>query len=138
MYTLGMVSATSDISGRPAGWGRRGAVRLAWPGAARVLGVRDSHGPRGGVSRGARESRLWRGARASLLWCGARASLLWHAGVMRELLREIVDRGQPAQAQAAAALLERLAANPDDGSAQSAAAALLQAYLHDPYLTRNP
>jgi phage gp36-like protein len=53
-------------------------------------------------------------------------------------LQELVDHGQPAHAAAAARLLARLAADPDDAEALADAAALVDAYLHDPYLTRYP
>ena len=57
---------------------------------------------------------------------------------MHRSLQEIVDRGQPAHAVEAARLLARLAADPSDARAMSDAAALVDAYLHDPYLTRYP
>jgi hypothetical protein len=53
-------------------------------------------------------------------------------------LREIIDRGQPAHAAEAARLRSLLDRSPDDPAALAAAAALVEAYLHDPYLTRYP
>lgn len=49
---------------------------------------------------------------------------------MDDRLQEIVDRGSPAQA----ALARELQARPD---MLADVAALYDAYLHDPYLTRN-
>jgi mannose/cellobiose epimerase-like protein (N-acyl-D-glucosamine 2-epimerase family) len=57
---------------------------------------------------------------------------------MQRPLQELVDRGQPAHAAEAARLLARLAADPDDAQALGDAADLVDAYLHDPYLTRYP
>jgi hypothetical protein len=57
---------------------------------------------------------------------------------MDQHLREILERGQPAHAAEAARLLARLAADPGDARAMSDGAALVDAYLHDPYLTRHP
>jgi mannose/cellobiose epimerase-like protein (N-acyl-D-glucosamine 2-epimerase family) len=57
---------------------------------------------------------------------------------MRRALQEIIDRGQPAHAAEAARLLARLATDPDDAQSLADAAALVDAYLHDPYLTRYP
>jgi mannose/cellobiose epimerase-like protein (N-acyl-D-glucosamine 2-epimerase family) len=51
-------------------------------------------------------------------------------------LTEVAERGQPAHAAEAARLIERLAADPDDAQARAAAAALVDAYLNDPYLIR--
>jgi mannose/cellobiose epimerase-like protein (N-acyl-D-glucosamine 2-epimerase family) len=57
---------------------------------------------------------------------------------MQRALQEIVDRGQPAHAAEAARLLWRLTTDPGDAEALADAAALVDAYLHDPYLTRYP
>jgi hypothetical protein len=57
---------------------------------------------------------------------------------VQRALQEIVDRGQPAHAAEASALLARLAADPVDAAALADADALVDAYLHDPYLTRYP
>jgi len=51
-------------------------------------------------------------------------------------LREIADRGGAEQARAARKLIDQLAA--DAPGAQAAAQQLVDAYLNDPYLTRNP
>ena len=53
-----------------------------------------------------------------------------------ERLREVIDRGQPAHAERAQQLLDRLRDDPDDAEAAATAAALVDAYLNDPYLTR--
>ena len=53
-----------------------------------------------------------------------------------ERLREVVDRGQPAHAERAQQLLDQLRDDPHDAAAADAAAALVDAYLNDPYLTR--
>jgi hypothetical protein len=50
-------------------------------------------------------------------------------------LTEVADRGAPAQATHARALLTRLADN-DDASTEQEARELIDAYLHDPYLSR--
>lgn len=51
-------------------------------------------------------------------------------------LSEIADHGGTEQARAARELIDRLTA--DEPGAQAAAQQLADAYLHDPYLTRNP
>ncbi len=51
-------------------------------------------------------------------------------------LHEIVAHGARAQSVEAARLLARLAADPDDPDTRSLAGALVEAYLHDPDLTR--
>ncbi len=51
-------------------------------------------------------------------------------------LREIVDRGGRAQSAEAARLLIRLESHPEDAEAGDLAHALVEAYLHDPDLTR--
>lgn len=53
-----------------------------------------------------------------------------------ERLREVLDHGQPAHAEQAQQLLDRLRADPGDAEAAATAAALVDAYLNDPYLTR--
>ena len=55
---------------------------------------------------------------------------------MITMLQHIVDRGAPAQASRARALLDELAANADSPQARRDAAALIEAFLHDPVLTR--
>jgi hypothetical protein len=52
-------------------------------------------------------------------------------------LREVQLNGAMAQAQHASELLTRIAANPNDPLAEEEAYALYEAYLHDPYLTKN-
>lgn len=51
-------------------------------------------------------------------------------------LHEVVDRGQPAHAERARQLLDRLRDDPHDAAAADTAATLVDAYLNDPYLTR--
>ncbi len=51
-------------------------------------------------------------------------------------LREIVDRGGRAQSAEAARLLIRLESDPDDAEARSMARIMVNAYLHDPDLSR--
>jgi hypothetical protein len=57
---------------------------------------------------------------------------------MEQQLREVIANGQPAHADEARRLLDRLSADPGDEAAAHAAAALVEAYLHDPHLTRYP
>lgn len=52
------------------------------------------------------------------------------------LLREVAERGDPAQRLHAHLLIETLAALPDDVAGDRAATLLVDAYLNDPYLTR--
>lgn len=51
-------------------------------------------------------------------------------------LEDVVAHGAPAQAEQARQLLERYAAEGVDQDVDAAAAALVDAYLNDPYLTR--
>lgn len=57
-------------------------------------------------------------------------------------LRQVVDAGQPAHATRARELVDELSAALASGESRLASATaaheLLDAYLHDPYLTRNP
>ena len=55
---------------------------------------------------------------------------------MRDSLREVVTRGQPAHAAEARRLLDLLESDPADPATVDAARALVDAYLNDPYLTR--
>jgi hypothetical protein len=52
-------------------------------------------------------------------------------------LREVQDKGARAQAQRAVELLELLEVDGENPVAIAEADALLDAYLHDPYLTKN-
>lgn len=56
---------------------------------------------------------------------------------LRDRLNEVEAKGAPAQATRAAELLAQLTRHPDDQSALDEADALIDAYLHDPYLTKN-
>ncbi len=51
-------------------------------------------------------------------------------------LREVAQSGSPAQISQARALLGALASSPDDPHCQETARLLVDAYLHDPHLTR--
>jgi hypothetical protein len=53
-----------------------------------------------------------------------------------ERLIEVLEHGQPAHAERAQQLLDRLHDDPHDAQAAATAAALIDAYLNDPYLTR--
>ena len=53
-----------------------------------------------------------------------------------QLLREIAERGAPAQAAEARRLLEALRVNPGDLDVCAEARHLVDAYLNDPYLER--
>jgi hypothetical protein len=55
---------------------------------------------------------------------------------MEAMLRHIVEHGSPAQADLARELVAALAEAPDSRAVQRSAAALIDAFLHDPYLTR--
>ena len=55
---------------------------------------------------------------------------------LRDRLTEVADRGAPAQAAHAQALLTKLA-DKDDAATEQEARELIDAYLHDPYLTRS-
>jgi len=52
------------------------------------------------------------------------------------MLQHIAERGAPAQATHARALLDALSRAPRSAELQRSAEALIEAYLHDPYLTR--
>lgn len=52
-------------------------------------------------------------------------------------LREIQDKGAPAQAERARELIAILEVDADDRASVSEADALIEAYLHDPYLTKD-
>ena len=52
------------------------------------------------------------------------------------MLHRVADHGGPAQSAQARRLLAELADDPDSAELQTAARALVEAYLHDPYLTR--
>jgi len=52
-------------------------------------------------------------------------------------LREVQDKGAPAQAQRAGELLAVLDMDAADPESIVEADALIDAYLHDPYLTKN-
>ena len=58
------------------------------------------------------------------------------AGAVETMLQHIVKRGAPAQAAHARALLEAQASAPESEELRRSAEALIEAYLHDPYLTR--
>ena len=57
-------------------------------------------------------------------------------------LRQVVEAGQPAHAARAGELVDELAdaltSGESNPASTTAAHELLDAYLHDPYLTRNP
>lgn len=53
-------------------------------------------------------------------------------------LQEVYDKGAPAQAKRAQELLTALKDDPQNESSVFEADALIEAYLHDPYLTKNP
>jgi hypothetical protein len=53
-----------------------------------------------------------------------------------EGLEVVVRYGAPAQREEARRLIDLLAAHPDDAQGSEAALALVDAYLHDPYLER--
>lgn len=53
-------------------------------------------------------------------------------------LREVQDHAGPAQAQLAKILIATLEQKPADTEAAVQADILIKAYLHDPYLTKNP
>lgn len=54
----------------------------------------------------------------------------------RDRLEEVARKGAPAQATKARELLARIAGDPTDSSAIAETDALVDAYLHDPYLTK--
>lgn len=53
-----------------------------------------------------------------------------------EALDQVIARGAPAQRLEAQRLRELLAQDPGNAEASEAARALIEAYLHDPYLER--
>lgn len=56
---------------------------------------------------------------------------------LKDQLREIQLNGAAAQAERAKGLLKQMTANPSDAGIQEEASVLYDAYLNDPYLTRN-
>ncbi len=52
-------------------------------------------------------------------------------------MREVQDKGAPAQAQRARELIGILEVDEGEQEAVSEADALIEAYLHDPYLTKD-
>ena len=56
---------------------------------------------------------------------------------MQALLEQIADRGAPAYAVRARELLDRAANESKSPQLHEAIEALIDAYLHDPYLVRN-
>ena len=52
------------------------------------------------------------------------------------MLQQVAAHGGPAQAARARLLIDDLQAHPDDPESQQAARALIEAFLHDPYLVR--
>jgi hypothetical protein len=52
-------------------------------------------------------------------------------------LQEVCDKGAPAQAKRARELLALLQSDPRDEPSVFEADALIEAYLHDPYLTKD-
>ena len=55
---------------------------------------------------------------------------------LREQLRQVVSSAAPAQSERAQQFLEALDGGPWDDSTEAAARELIDAYLHDPYLTK--
>ena len=55
---------------------------------------------------------------------------------MFSMLRQVAEHGAPAQAARARELLAELARAPDSAEVLTSARALVDAFLHDPYLTR--
>lgn len=55
---------------------------------------------------------------------------------MITMLGQVAEHGSAAQAAAARDLINRLAAAPGSAELRAAASALVDAFLHDPYLTR--
>lgn len=55
---------------------------------------------------------------------------------MMPLLQHVIEHGAPAQAARAREVAEALERNPDSEELRRSADALIEAYLHDPYLTR--
>lgn len=52
------------------------------------------------------------------------------------MLAHVAEHGAPAHAAAARDLIERLRVEPQSPQLDAAARALIDAFLHDPYLTR--
>ena len=55
---------------------------------------------------------------------------------LREQLTQVVTSAAPAQSERAQQLLDALDGGPWDNSTKAAARELIDAYLHDPYLTK--
>ncbi len=55
---------------------------------------------------------------------------------LREQLGQVVSSAAPAQSERAQQFLEALDGGPWDDSTETAARELIDAYLHDPYLTK--
>ncbi len=55
---------------------------------------------------------------------------------LREQLGRVVSSAAPAQSERAQQFLEALDGGPWDDSTEAAARELIDAYLHDPYLTK--
>lgn len=56
---------------------------------------------------------------------------------LRDRLAEVAAKGAPAQSHRATELLEKLQVAGLDNSSRAEARQLIDAYLHDPYLTKN-
>ena len=56
---------------------------------------------------------------------------------LRDRLAEVATKGAPAQSQRATSLLEKLNETGLDHPSKAEAQQLIDAYLHDPYLTKN-
>ncbi|MCP4893151.1 MAG: hypothetical protein GY911_04975 [Actinomycetales bacterium] len=56
---------------------------------------------------------------------------------LREQLRRVVTSAAPAQSERAQQFLDALDGGPWDDSTEAAARELIDAYLHDPYLTKD-
>ncbi len=56
---------------------------------------------------------------------------------LREQLRRVVTSAAPAQSERAQQFLDVLDGGPWDDSTEAAARELIDAYLHDPYLTKD-
>jgi hypothetical protein len=56
--------------------------------------------------------------------------------VMLSLLQHVIDHGAPAQAARAREIAAALTRDPDSAELRRAARELIDAFLHDPYLTR--
>lgn len=77
---------------------------------------------------------------AFLLHVRATGPSAWHSRCMTAdlltHLHEVAESGSPAQISEARTLIGALASSPDDPSCRQTARLLVNAYLHDPYLTR--